>query len=784
VLILGLAIGATTSIFSVVNAVLLRPLPYQDPQRLVAISSMFELGKTNRPYSVLIPTEMDEWRRESRTMVNMAAFAQTELPVRVGEQAAYPVTVLVDPEFFPTLGISPMLGAGFTATSGSEAKQEAMISHRLWTELFHNDPSAVGKPITVDGDLFTVAAVLPANFQLPRSDASFFEKEADLILPAKTFQGFPRNRREWLAVGRLRDGVTFAQAQAELEALSLRTSAKNPETKGWTAHIDSLSEVTARSVRRALLLTLGMGIVLLLIACTNIMNLLFSRAAARSREMAVRKAVGASSGRLVRQLLTESACLAGLAGIVGVVLAWASLDFVAHLSPVHLPVTGTIHLDARVFAFTFLICTAASILAGLFPALHAGWGGEDLVHSSGSRTTSGRALARIQRGLAVAQLALGLGLLTATGVLVHSMWRLTSVNPGFRPEGVLGFNYSVPDDHPFKQRSALYQRMLDEVRAIPGVTSAGMVTFLPPEPRAGVFGPCKITGPNAPSNSKNQMFCNTLIASAGYFKTIEMPIVQGRAFTEEDVASRQPVLIVNETLARRFFPNGDALGSKITTMFDPESGPREIVGIVKDAKDRGLGSKSISTSYTPMMQFALSYGSMAVRAQFPPQSLIPEIRARLAKVDSAVPLTDFQTINERIYKSLEEPRFYTVLATTCALMAVLFVTLGIYGLIAHSVSQRTPEIGIRMTLGAEKKAILKMILSQGMKLAALGIVLGLGLSLAFTRLLQNLLFEVKPIDPLSMIASCAFLAGVTLLASYIPARRASRVDPMTALRYE
>jgi predicted permease len=784
VMILGLAIGATTAIFSVVNAVLLRPLPYKNPDRLVAVSALYRPGKTNRVIPAIVATELEQWAKETHTLAPLASFTFTALPVRVGNQAFYPTTALVDADLLTALGIAPLLGRNFDVVPGNAKDSSIILAHKLWMEAFGGDPAVVGKPIIVDGDPYTVVGVLPASFQFPRSDASYSSHDVEMLMPAKSFPNFPRTFRNWFAIGRLRPGVTLAQAQAEMQALALRTGEKSEEGRDWSVQLDPLGAATSRSARRALLLILGISIVLLLIACTNIMNLFFSRAATRTREMAVRKAVGATTGRLIRQLLTESGCVAALAGVVGLGLASISLDAIAGLSPYHLPISGKISLDTTVLGFAFLICALAAVVAGLFPALRTSLQREDVLRSSGTRVSGGRFFGRMQRALAVTQMALGLGLLAAAGLLVNSLWRMSSVDPGFVHEGVLGFTVSIPEDHSSEQIPRVYQRMLDEIRDIPGVSSAGMVTFLPPELRSGVFGPFKIADQGASQVPGNTMFSNTLIASEGYFQTLGIPLMQGRDFTPRDTASSPKVIMVNETLARRFFPKGDALGRHVRVMFDGDGPSREIIGIVKDVHDRGLGSNTVPTTYTPMTQFALPYGSVAVRTHAPLPGLIPEIRSRIAKVDASVPLTEFQTLDDRIRQSLEEPRFYTVLATVCALMAVLFVTLGLYGLIAFSVSQRTSEIGIRMALGAQRGMILRMVLGQGLGMAAMGVGIGIALSLAFTRLLQNLLFEIKPNDPLTLIAASAFLAGVALLASYIPAQRASRVDPMIALRYE
>jgi putative ABC transport system permease protein len=471
---------------------------------------------------------------------------------------------------------------------------------------------------------------------------------------------------------------------------------------------------------------------------------------------------------------------AAFAGAAGLLVARLGLAALVRLSPFHLPVSGTVRIDPYVLAFAFAMCAAATIAAGLFPALHAGRQREDLLGGAGTRASGGQTVVKVQRALTVAQVALGLALLTSAGLLVHSLWRLSAVEPGFRRDGVVGFSVSVPSDHPRPQNVQLYARMLEAVRTIPGVASAGWITLLPPESRKGVFIPFSIEGRPAPQTPADRLFCNLQVTSEDYFETVGIPLLRGRAFMLADAAGEPAVTIVNETLARRDFPNGDAIGQRIVTMFDPR--PREIVGIIRTIHDRGLATATVATVYVPFRQFSLPYGSIAMRASISPDTLVPEVRRRLAAIDPTIPLTEFQTLDARLYKSLDEPRFYTLMAAACALTALFFVTLGLYGVVAHSVARRTPEIGIRIALGAQGGTILRMILRQGVALVATGVAIGALLSLAMTKVFSSLLFDVKPSDPATFAAAAATIAAVTLLASYVPARRASRLNPMAALR--
>jgi putative ABC transport system permease protein len=784
VLILTLGIGATTAIFAVVEAVLLRPMPYAQADRLVAFSRVYRQPAAGaRALPTVSLTEVEAWRAGSRSLASIGSFVFTQLPVTVGSQSFSMVTAAVDPELLATLGTPPSLGQNFRGAGSTRREMSAIVSHRVWLAAFGGDPTAVGRSISVNGASYTVTGVLPATFQFPRSDASYFTEEVGLLIPiANIAASWGRDSPQWFAIGRLTADASIDSAQAEMDTLSARMAAEHLQQPGVSIRVSPLHAETTSHVRPALLMMMGIAIVLLLVACTNITNLLFSRSVVRGREIAIRKAVGANTGRLVRQMLTESACLTLVAGAAGVLVARVALDALVRLSPFHLPVSGTVRIDPAVLAFTFATGAAATIIAGLFPALHAVHRREDLLGGSGTRASGGQRIVRVQRALTVAQVALGLALLTTAGLLVHSLWRLSAVDPGFRREGVFGFSLTVPSNHPPGQTSMLYARMLDAVRSIPGVTSAGWTTWLPPEPRKGVFIPFAVEGRPAPSTPADRLFCNLQVTSEDYFSTVGIPLIRGRAFAAEDDDSAPQVAIVNETLARRHFPDEDPIGRKITTMFDPR--PREIVGIIKTVHDRGLAASTVPTVYVPFRQFSLAYGSIAVRAQIPPDMVIPEIRRRVTAIDATVPLTDFQTLDTRLYNSLDEPRFFTVMASTCALMAVLFVSLGLYGVVAHAVARRTAEIGIRMALGAQQGTILTMVLRQGIGLVAIGLAIGTLLSIFVTKIFSSLLFEVTPTDPATFAAAAGIIAAVTLAASYVPARRASRVSPIAALRDE
>jgi putative ABC transport system permease protein len=781
VLVLALGIGVTTAVFSVVNAVLLRPLPYPHPDRLVAVTGLHKSATRVSATRAIALASMADWRGRATSFESMGAFAYTQLPVQIGDRAFAPTTALMDPEFLPTLGNRLAHGTFFPADAPPGSDATAIISHRLWQEAFAGDPAAVGRTIRIDGDLYVIRGILAPDFQFPRSDASYFTKPIDLLMPASRLPGFPATASQWWGIARLKAGVTLAQAEAELQPLAEQLSRDEKTGAAMSVQLAPLDEETARQARPSLLVLFGIAIVLLLVASTNLMNLFFARGVGRLREMSIRRAIGSTTWRLVRLLLTESLALAALGGALGLVLAGFAIRAVVVLSPVHLPVTGAIDIDGTVLLFTTLLCVGTAFAAGLMPAMHVSARTDEALRHPGMRVSASRGATRVQQGLCVAQIALGMALLTAAGLLANSLRALYAVDPGFDADRVIGFNLSVPGDVEVPARVQFYASALDEIRALPGVERAGLISFLPPETRAGVFMGLAIDGdpPDAPPRR-----ANTLVTSTDYFDTMRMPIVRGRDFTAADDSARPPAAIVNEALVRRYLPDGDPIGRRIGTGFDRLQPVREIVGVVRDTHDRGVSVAPLPTIYLPYPQRSLPYGAIAVRTRVTPEALAPAIRERIQRLSPSVPLTDFQTIDDRLRESLREPRFYTVLATACAGMAVLFVTFGLYGLVSYSVGRRTAELGIRMAIGAQRGAIVRMVLGQGFRMAALGVAIGLGIARLSASTLESLLYGVRPLDPPTFAAAAAIVMLVTLAASYAPARRASRVDPITALRQD
>ena len=781
-LVIALGVGATTAVFSVVNAVLLRPLPYPESDRLVAVTGLLKSPTRTQAMHVIALADMAKWRPHAASFDAMGAFAYTELPIQVGDRAFAPVTALMDPEFLPTLGTPLLHGSYFPPAGAPGSEDSAIVSHALWVEAFGDDPGAVGRTISVNGRPTIVRGVLPGGFQFPRSDASYFTKPVDLLLPAAAVPGFPATSTQWFGIARLKPGAAIERAEAELQGIAEGLS-RAPERDDFSSvQLAPLDAETTRRSRDPLLIVLASSIVLLLIASSNLMNLFFARGVGRLREMSIRRALGSTTPQLVRLLLVESLLLAAAGGVLGVALAALAIRGIVTLLPVHLPVTRAIDIDGTVLAFTVLLCAGTAIAAGLLPALHVTSRSSEAVRGGGLRTTAGRGVGRVQQTLCVAQIALGMALLACASLLAHSLWRLNTIDPGFATDGVLGFTLSVPGEASRPERARFYTEMLDEIRALPGVARAGFISFLPPETRAGTFMGVGIEGAPPPAPGTPVARANTQITSVDYFTTMRMTLIRGRDFTAADSADRPPVVVVNQTFARLYLADGEPLGRRIGTGFDGLKPMREIVGVVADTHDRGVAREPYPTIYLPLPQFNLGYGAVVVRTAGSADALEPAIRERVRTLNPAVPLTDFQMLDDRLRESLREPRFFTLLAATCAGLAVLFVAFGLSGLISYSVGRRTTELGIRMAIGAQRAAIVRMVLGQGLRMAVAGVMLGLGIAMVSSRALASLLYGVEPADLPTFAAAGALVLVVTLVSCYGPARRAGRVDPITVLR--
>jgi len=779
-LTLAIGIGANTAIFSVVNAVVLRPLPFPKAERLVWFDGV-NPAKGIKESALSMPDYLD-WRSQSDAFQSMTAFVQGS--AILSDENSEPERVprgVVTASFFPTVGVNPAQGRALLPEdelTGSDPV--AVLSHGLWQRRFGANPNVVGSKFTVSGRTFTIVGVMPAGFDYPG--------RAQLWSALKTDAGDQRRDNRYLHVlARLKPAVTLAAAQTQIDTLSARFAQQYPETNGGqSAKLTGLQEWTTRGVRTSLLLLFGAVGFVLLIACANVANLLLARGAARRKEIALRTALGAGRPRIIRQLLTESLLLALLGGAAGLILSLFLTDLLIAISPADVPRLNEIKLDARVLGFTVGVVSLVGLLFGLAPALQASKTDLNEVLKDGGRSsTEGRGRNRLRALLVVSEMALSLLLLVGAGLLIKSFVLLRDVHPGFDAKNVLTMRISLPGaryPEP-KQIEQFYRELTERVKALPGVEAAGATVSLPLGGSNFSVGRSFIREgrPLTPAESQNADY---FVATPDYFKTMRIPVKSGRGITEQDRTDAPPVVVVNESLARRFFPGEDPLGKRLTVWRD-EKFAREIVGVVGDVKSDRLDAETDPQIYVPHAQDAGWGGlSLAVRTTVEPETLTAAVRGVVLSIDKNQPVHDIKTMDDVVAASVANNRLVVLLFGLFALFALLLATVGIYGVMSYMVAQRTHEIGIRMALGAQQADVLRLILKQGLALTLAGVGLGLAGALALSRLLESLLFGVSATDPVTFGGLSLLLTAVALAACYIPTRRAMKVDPMVALRNE
>ena len=805
---LAIGIGANTAIFSVVNTVLLRPLPYAGSDRLVRVSEEGGLlrrgGRGGGPGgpgggSVITNGTFKDWRESSRTLDGLAAYQPRSYTLTgFGEPVRLRGTA-VSTSMFPMLRATPSQGRLFAANEDRPGEdQVAIISEQLWTRQFGRRADIVGKPITLDDRQFTVVGVLPASFYFPDHESVLWTPMTINIAPQQPGQVFVM---VFSAIGRLKDGASASQAEAEGTAASGRNQpppppgadSSTPLTPALVRLVPLQAEMVA-GVRPALLvLTAAVGFVLL-IAAANIANLLLTRGAGRQRELAVRTALGARPRRLARQLLTESMLLAVAGGILGVGLALVLQRALPAISPGNIPRLDEVAVDGRVLLFASLLSLATGLLFGLAPALQesrvnvvATLGDAGIQRMGGFRFLKGN---RLRSVLIVIEVALSTVLLIGGGLLVRSFIRLIDVNPGYDPANVITAQIGLPETRyatPALQ-SAFYDQLLQRVAAVPGVQSAGTTKALPLVPGAMIIG-FGIVGQPPPNDPRDFPRASTRIVSAGYAEAMGLKLVAGRLLGPHDDAGTPPVVMVSESLARQYLGGADkAIGARLQ-MLAPQ--PMEVVGVVGDVRHTGLDAEpqpeayALSRQLPPNARFGrVGTTALVVRTSGDPLRVVPFLRRAVMDVDHDVPLDNVMTMEARLSASVAAPRFYALLLGLFAVMALLLAAIGIYGVLSYNVSQRHREIGVRMALGAAGRDILSLVLGQGLTLAVVGVAIGVAGAFATTRFLRTLLFGITVTDPVTYAGIAVLLTGVALLACWIPARRAIRVDPMTALRYE
>jgi putative ABC transport system permease protein len=781
VLTLGLGIGANSAIFSVVNGVVLESLPYPEPERLVAV---YHFSEGNR--SSMSGPNFTDLRRLSQTLSDAAAIARYR-PILTGQGDPVRLNgVEVTASLFDVFGIKPILGRTFRPEENNPDRSSVVVlAYGLWRDRFGSDPTIVGKRITLDGVSMEVVGVMPAGFSYP----------ADRVLwkPIEHTKGFLHEQRgAWYlsVIGRAKAGIPLERVTAEVETLGHQLASQYPDSNegvGFTAI--PLHEAMVGDIRKAVFLLLGAVGFVLLIACVNVANLLLARAAARESEIAVRAALGAGRGRLLRQLLTESVILSLIGGGLGLLLAVWGVRLLIDLQPQGIPRLDNVKVDAVVVFFTLTLTVITGVVFGLVPAFQSTAGGlASSLKESGRGALTSRGGSRLRSTLVVAEMAIAVVLLAGAGLLIRSFVKLAAVDPGFRAGETLTFELSLPDSRYEKepQQVAFFEQLMPRLRSIPGVKSAGAVMLLPLSGSSFVLSFVVAGRPPLPPSQQPVM--QVRVATPDYFATVGIPLKRGRMFTDMDREGTPKVVLLTETAVRQFFPNEDPIGKKITLGWGRGPGtPRaggEVVGVIGDVKDAGLEEPDPPQIYLPYRQWPVQGMSVVLKTAVPPSSIVDAARREVHAIDLSLPVSNVRTLEQIVARSISQPRFYMTLLAIFAAVALALAAIGIFGVLSYAVAQRTREIGIRMALGAQARTVLAMIVCHAMLLAGSGGVLGIGGAYFISQMLTTLLYSTKPTDPLTYLAVAGLLVIVALVAGYVPARRATQVDPIVALRIE
>jgi putative ABC transport system permease protein len=778
VLILALGIGANTAIFSFVNGVLLGSLPFPEADKLIVLGER-NLEKGGN-LSVVSPRNLEDWEKQSRTIEQFGAWRDWRFKIQTPEGPNLVSAGIASPGLFTALGVKPVVGRLFVPEDCQPGRDHVvLISHSYWQANFGGDASAVGQSITLDNRVFTLVGVLPPSTEsLPFGRFKIWAPVS--VDPDQFLERHLRNRRVY---GRLSPGVSIKEAQAEMDSIGQQLAAQYPkDNAGFSVSVVSLQDAQVSDVRATLLVLLGAVGLVLLIACANVANLLLARAAARRKEFAIRAALGAGRLALIRQLLTEAVVLALVGGAIGMLLAFWMVDLFVALSPSYIPHLDQVRLDGSVAAFALSVSLLTGILFGLAPALESSR--VNLVEhlKEGQKTSSAGLGSRMRGMLVVWQVALALVLLVGAGLLGQTFLRLVTLQPGFNPQNLLTVQVFLPTEK-YQTRSkvtAFYQRATEEFRAIPGVRAVGTTSA---GPQFGGYEPVDflVEGQSAPTSGEypRARFYNV---GPDYFHTMQIPLLAGREFTELDTSEAPQVAIINQSMARRHFPGEEPLGKRLLLVREKES--VEIAGVVGDVNRFELDDVVEPEVYWPYMQKPRWATYFAIRTDSDPMSVVSAVRSRMLGLDKDVPVLNVSTIDHLVAAALRGPRFNAALIGACAGIALLLASFGLYALISYSVTQRTHEIGVRLAIGADQRDIFKLIVGQGMLLILIGVAIGLAASFALTRAMASLLFGVGATDALTFAFISLLLTVVSLLACYVPARRAMRVDPTAALRYE
>jgi predicted permease len=782
VVTLALGIGANSAIFSVIDALLLRQLPYRDPDKLVQVWET-DVKRSDNEISASYPNFAD-WRDQNHVFEQIAAYSGEGFILTGTADPERIQGAIVSPSFFPMLGVKPIVGRVFLPEEDHPNKVfSAVISERLWRRRFNSDPQIIGKTIGVEDESYTVIGVVAGV-----TDLNEMPNDTELWLPISFGAALDNRRGHYLNVmARLKPGVTGEQAQANIDYIAGSLATQYPEAnKDHGLRLVPLQEQIVGDFKLALLVLLGAVALVLLIASANVANMLLARAGSRRREIAIRIALGAGRLRLIRQLLTESLLLSILGGGIGLLLALYGVYLLVTFGPADLPRAKEIAVDGSVLGFTLAVSLLTGVIFGLAPALQASRPDlNETLKDSGRSSTGGAGHRRVRSLLVVSEIALSLVLLVGAGLLMRSFLKLQAVDPGFNPQNSLVGRISLigPKYEIEASVIASYDQFLDKIKSLPGVQSAAIRSYTPIAADEGYANKrIKVEGRLVDPANRPLAFYNCV--SPDLFHTMGIPIQRGRPFDKQDVKTAQKVIIINETLARRDFPGQDPLGKRITSKANPqEEDWATVVGIVKDTKPRALDGAPVAEMYVPFAQEPDSSMAFIIRTTIKPEGIIAAVRHTAQSLDNQ-PVYDIRTLESVMSEAIAKPSFRTFLLGVFALAALILAMVGIYGVMSYSIAQRTHEIGIRMALGAQSSDVLKLVIGYGMTLAFVGIGIGLVASFALTRVMSQLLFGVKPTDPLTFTVIVLLLSGVALLACCFPARRAMKVDSIIALRCE
>jgi len=799
ILTLALGIGANTAIFSVVNAVLVQPLPYQDSGRLVTIWNDYGSGGQSLP-AVSAP-DFRDYQRRSTTFTDLAAAAGSggtavDFGSTEGEEKPQQVTVgFVTPNLFSLLGVSPILGRNFTPEEGQpNGPALVMLSYGFWQRRFGGDPTVVGKTMHANRQNITIVGVLPKGFQLLLPAEALLLRDSELWRPLQIpFENFPRNLTNLGVFGRLKPSVTLAQVQSEMDGIAeqLRKEHEVHRTSGLRIRVVPMQYDIVKNARQSLLILFGAVGLVLLIACANVASLLLARAASRGKEVAVRAALGAGRRQLVQQVLTEALVLAMFGGVAGVWVGWLALQGLLRLHPANLPRLSEVHLNWTVLAFTFIACTITGALFGLVPALQFGRPNLAEVMKEGTKSSFGKGHSKLRRLLVISEIALSLMLLLGAGLLIRSFFLLEQAKPGYQTAHALTLQLNIPGIRyrTFDDLFRFTRQLLDETRKIPGVQSAGGINRLP------LTG----SGPQTPyaydaatEQAWESISADWRIVTPGYFEAAGMELVAGRFFSDQDDANHPFATVIDESLAKRAWPNQDPIGKRLQIMYFPQNTGAnvnriwsQVIGVIKHPRIHDLTRDIREQIYVNQYQQPSGQLSLFLRTgPGDPGQVAKSVEAAVRGIDSGIPIHDVRVMDDLVADVLAPRRFSLILLLVFGGVALVLTVVGLYGLIAYSVTQRTQELGIRIAMGATPGAVLRMVVGEGFKLTVLGIGCGLAGALLLSRALASLLYGVSATDPTTYLCGALLLALVGLAACYVPARRATRVSPIVALRYQ